>query len=160
VTGLVFSVITYDPIHLALNLPVFSVRGLRKSTRLPTSNSHNLIFGSLHALVSSWYFCKFVMALSRFDSNKSFPSASLGHEGASFVVHKLQCFTSSSSTASASYISHKGVEFVALHTVVLWLHTTCGMTSAHLPFFLPLSIFVIASNIRVFALSTASLDWG
>jgi hypothetical protein len=50
------------------------------------------------------------------------------------------------------------VKFVALHTVVLWLHTAVGMTSAHLPFFLPSSIFLITSKIREFALSIAPLD--
>jgi hypothetical protein len=52
------------------------------------------------------------------------------------------------------------VKFVALHTVVSWLHTVVGMTSAHLPFFSPSSIFLIASKIREFALSTAPLDCG
>jgi hypothetical protein len=44
----------------------------------------------------------------------------------------------------APYINWKGVKFVALHTVVLWLHTTVGMSSTHLPFFSPSSIFLIA----------------
>jgi hypothetical protein len=49
---------------------------------------------------------------------------------------------------------------VALQTVVLWLHTTLGMTYTHLPFLLPLSIFMIASNIRALALSNAPFDCG
>jgi hypothetical protein len=79
----------------------------------------------------------------------------------SVVVCKLRCFISSSSTASAPYINQNGVKFVALHTMVLWLHTTVGMTSVHLPFFSPSSIFLIASKIREFALSTAPLycEW-
>jgi hypothetical protein len=137
---------------------VLSVRGLCKSTRLPTSSSCNLTFGSLHAFVSSCYSCKFVIALSLSNSSRSFSSASLGHAGASVVVRKLQCFTSSGSIASAPYISQNGVKFVALQTVVLWLHTDCGMTSVHLSFFLPTSIFPIASNIKVLALFTAPLD--
>jgi hypothetical protein len=52
------------------------------------------------------------------------------------------------------------VEFVALHTVVLWLHTTVGMTFGHLPFFSPSNIFLIASKIRELALSPAPLDCG
>jgi hypothetical protein len=151
---------TYDPIHLALNLLVFSVRGLRKSTKLPTSNSQNSTFGSLHALVSSWYFCKFATVLSLSDSSRSFSLASLGHAGVPIAVRKLRCFTSSGRTASAPYINRNSVKFVALHTVVLWLHSSCGMTSVHFPFFSPLRIFLIASNIRPLSLSTAPLVWG
>jgi hypothetical protein len=99
------------------------------------------------------------MALSLSDSSRSFSSASFGHAGVSVAVHKLWCFISSGSTVSAPYINHNGVNFAALHTVVLWLHTAVGMTSAHLPFFSPSSIFLIASKIREFALSTASLDY-
>jgi hypothetical protein len=55
-------------------------------------------------------------------------------------------------TTSAPYISQNGVKFVTLETVVVWLHTTLGMTSAHLHFFSPSSIFLIASNIWVLAL--------
>jgi hypothetical protein len=139
---------TYGSVHLASNLSVFSVQGHHKSTRLPTFNSRNLTFGSLQVLLSSWYCFKFTMALSLSESNKSFSSASLGHAGVSVAVRKLRCFTSSDSTASSPYIKWKGVKIDALHTVVLWLHTVVGMTSAHLPFFLPSSIFLIASNIR------------
>jgi hypothetical protein len=126
--------------------------------RFQTSNSRNLTFGSLHALVSSRYFYRFSTALSLSDSSKSFSLASLGHDGASVAVHKLWCLTSSVSTTSTPYINKNGVKLVALHTVVLWLHTAVGMTSAHLPFFSPSSIFLIASNINVLALSTEPLD--
>jgi hypothetical protein len=144
--GLIFSVTTYGPVHLASSMPVLSVWGLLKCTKFPISNSHNLTFGSLQALVSSWYFCKFATALSLSDSSRYLFLASLGHTGASVVVHKLWCFTSSGNTTSVPYISRNGVNFFALHTVVLWLHYTFGMTSAHLPFFSPLSIFLIVSN--------------
>jgi hypothetical protein len=144
--------------HLASNLPVLLVRGRHKNTRLPTSNFRNLTFGSLHALVSSWYFCKFATALSLSDSNRSFSSALLGHTGTSITVHKLQCFTFSGRTTSALYISRNGIKFVALHIVVLWLHTACGMISVHFPFFSPSSIFLIASNIRPLTLSTAHAE--
>jgi hypothetical protein len=136
------------------------VRGLRKSTKFPTSNSRSFTFRSLHVLASSWYFCKFATALSLSDSSRSFFSASFGNTVVSVAVHKLWYFISSSSTASAPYINRNGVKFVAMHTVLLWLHTTVGMTSAHLPFFSPSSIFLIASKIREFALSTAPLDCG
>jgi hypothetical protein len=98
--------------------------------------------------------------LSLSNSSRSFSSASFGHMVVSVAFHKLQCFISSSSTASAPYINRNGVKFVALHTVVLWLHMAIGMTTAHLSFFSPSSIFLIASKIREFALSPAPLDRG
>jgi hypothetical protein len=85
----IFSITTYDPIHLASNLPMLSVPGLHKSTKLPTSNSRNLTFGSLHVLVSSWYFCKFATTLSLSDSSRYFSLASVGHAGFAVMVHKL-----------------------------------------------------------------------
>jgi hypothetical protein len=77
------------------------------------------------------------MTLSLSDSSRPFLSASFGHVGVSVAVRKLQCFISSSSTASAPYINRNGVMFVSLHTVVLWLHMAVGTTFAHLPFFHP-----------------------
>jgi hypothetical protein len=135
--------------------------GMHEGFKLPMSNFCNLTFRSLHALVSSCYFCKFSIALSLYDSSRSFSSTSLGHKlwcFTSVAVHKLRCFTSSGSTASALYISWNGVKFVALHTIVLRLYTTFDITSAHLPFFSLSSIFLIASNIKALALSTTPLD--
>jgi hypothetical protein len=142
-----------SPVHLASGLPVLLVRGLHKSTKLTISNSHILDFKSLHALVSSWYFYMFATTLSLFDSSRSFSSDSLGHARASIVVHKLRCFTSSGSTTSAPYISWDGVKFVPLHTVVLWLHTTFGTTSTHLPSFSPSSIFLLLQILRCWPFS-------
>jgi hypothetical protein len=89
------------------------VRGLRKSIRFPTLNCFGWTFRSLHALVSSLYFSRFVTALSLSDSNKSFSSASLGHAVLSAVAHKLRCFISFGSIASAAYVNQNGVKFVA-----------------------------------------------
>jgi hypothetical protein len=91
---------------------MFSVRGLHKSTR-------------------------FVTSLSLSDSSKSFSSALPGHGVLPAATHKLRCFISTGSIAFAPYINQNGVKFVALQTVVLWLHTIVGMTSAHFPFFSP-----------------------
>jgi hypothetical protein len=136
------------------------VCGLHTRTKSPTSSSQRLTFGSLHALVSSWYLCKLATTLSLSSSNKSLSSALLGHAGTSADVCRLRCFTSSGSTASTLYISQNGVKFVGLEIVMLWFHTALGMTSGHLPFFSPSSIFLITSNIRALALSTVPLDWG
>jgi hypothetical protein len=83
----------------------------------------------------------FPTTLSLFDSSRSFSSASLGHARVPIAVLKFQCFTSSGRTASALYINWNGMKFVALHTVVLWLHTACGITSVHFPFFSHSMIF-------------------
>jgi hypothetical protein len=88
--------------------------------------------------------CRLVIALSLSDFSKSFSLASLGHGRASAVVRRLWCLISSGSSASASNNNWNMVKLVALQTVVLWLHTALGMTSAHFPFFSPLSILLIA----------------
>jgi hypothetical protein len=124
----------------------------------PTSCSCNMTFISLHAFVSLWYLCKLAMTLSFSSSSKSFSSVSLRHARASIPIHRLRCFTSSSSTASAPYINRNGVKFVALQTIILWLHTALGMASVNFPFFSLFSIFLIDSNIKALVLSTAPLD--
>jgi hypothetical protein len=141
--SLVFFVTRYGPIHLGSNFPAFSVLGLRRSTRFLRSNSHNLTFEFLHALVCSWYFSRFTTAFSLSDPSRSFSSASFGHGTVSVAVCRLRCFISNGNIASAPYISRKGVKFVALQIVVLWLHTAVGMTSTHFPFFSPSNIFFI-----------------
>jgi hypothetical protein len=78
-----------------------------------------LTFGSLQDLVSSWYFYRLVTGLSLSNSNKSFSLASLGHGGASAVVHRLWCLIFSGSTASTLNNNRNGVKLVALQTVVL-----------------------------------------
>jgi hypothetical protein len=119
-----------------------------------------LTFESLHALVCSWYFSKFTTSLSLSDSSRSFPSISFGHGTVSIAVHRHQCFISSSNIASAPHISQNVVKFIAIQTMVLWLHTVVGMTSTHFPFFSPSNIFFIASKIRELALSTTPFDCG
>jgi hypothetical protein len=95
------------------------VRGLRKRTKLPMLKSLFLTFGSLHFLASSLYLYRLVIALSLSDSSKSFSSASLGHGGASAVIHRLWCLISFGSIASALNNNRNGVKLVALQTIVL-----------------------------------------
>jgi hypothetical protein len=119
---------------------------------------------SLYAFVSAWYFCRLITALSLFDSNKSLSSASVGEGMASNIVLELLCLILSGVTTSASNSSRNIEKFVALETDVLWLHITFSITSAHLPFFLPSRIFLIALKIRVLALYCTIrlrvVDWG
>jgi hypothetical protein len=158
--GLVFSITTYGPVLLASNFLVLSVLGLHRSTKFPGLNSRGLTFASVDTLVYSWYYSKFTTSLSLSNLNKLFSSASFGHGTVSVVVHKLWCFISSGNIAFVPYINKKGVKFVALQTVVLWLHTVVGMTSAHFPFFSPSNIFLIDSKIRELSLSTTTFHCG
>jgi hypothetical protein len=133
--GLVFSITMYGPVHLGSNFPMLLVWGLRRSTRFPRSNTRSLTFGSLRVLVCSRYFSKFTTTFSLSDSNRSFSSTSFGHGTVSVAIHRLWCFISSGNISSVPCISQKGVKFIALQIVVLWLHTAVGMTSAYFPFF-------------------------
>jgi hypothetical protein len=67
-------------------------------------------------------------------SNKSLDSASLGLYVASIFVLVLRSLISPGITGSSPYSNLKGVDFVALQMEVLWLHTTLGNSSTHLPF--------------------------
>jgi hypothetical protein len=100
---------------------------------------------------------KLEAALSLSGSNKSLSLASHGQVGTSVVVHKLQCLISSDSATLASNDNRNSVKFVTLKTIVSWLPTAFGMILAHFSF-LPLRIFLIASNINALARSTTLLD--
>jgi hypothetical protein len=119
VPSLVFSITTYGRIHLGSNFPVLSILGLHRSTRFPRSNSRNLTFGSLHALVCYWCFSKFTTAFSLSDSSTCFSSTSFGRGTVSVAVLGLRCFISFGNIAYVPYINRKGVKFVALQTIVL-----------------------------------------
>jgi hypothetical protein len=102
-------------------------------------------------------FCRLTIVFSLSDSSISLSSALEGSNVASGIVRALFCLISSGVTASALNRSLKGDRFIVVDTAVLWLHTAFGITSADLPFFLPLRDFLIASKIRVFAHSIVSL---
>jgi hypothetical protein len=82
----------------------------------------------------------------------------MGQDLAPGIVRELLCLISSVVAASAMNNNWNGEKFVALATDVLWLRITFGITSAHLPFFPPPRIFLIASKIKVLAPSTTPLD--
>jgi hypothetical protein len=85
---------------LGLKLAGVLSAGASQKYQVAHAESCNLTFGSLHAPMSSWYFCKFATALSLSDTSRSFSSPLLGHAGATVVVRKLRCFTFSGRTAS------------------------------------------------------------
>jgi vacuolar-type H+-ATPase subunit I/STV1 len=93
------------------------------------------------------------------DSNKSLSLASVGQGTTSSIVQWLLCLISFGIAASALNNNWNGEKFIALETDVLWLHIVLGITSSHLQFFSPSKIFLIASKIKVLALSTVPLDY-
>jgi hypothetical protein len=70
------------------------------------------------------------------------------------------CFSSCGVIASDPYIKRKGVNLVALDSVVFNSHMTSGSWSAHLPFLLSCSLFLIALKILSLVCSTTLLDCG
>jgi hypothetical protein len=93
-------------------------------------------------------------------SSKSLNSALVGLYVASAFVLALRSLISSGVTGSSPYSNLKGVNFVALQTEVLWLHTALSNSSTYLPFGWSSNIFFMAVNISAFAFSTTPLDWG
>jgi hypothetical protein len=70
------------------------------------------------------------------------------------------CFISCGVMASDPYRRRKGVNPVALHSVVFSAQTASGNRSAHLPFLSSRSIFLTAVKILPLARSTTPLDCG
>src|SRR6185369_17660341 len=131
-----------------------SAFGFLLRTQSPSAISLLATFLFRHFLVSSWYASKFFEACKM---SSSVRSASI--EGSMlFRTLALLCLSSSGLKASAPYSNLNGVNFVALHSVVLWDQITFGSSSAHLPFLSPNRHFFIAVKIKPLALSTAQLD--
>src|SRR6185312_6555596 len=131
-----------------------SAFGFLLKIQSPSAISLLATFLFRHFLVSSWYASKFSEACR---ISSSVRSASI--EGSIlFSTLSLLCLSSSGFMASAPYSNLNGVNFVDLHSVVLWDQTTFGSSSAHLPFFSPNRHFLIAPKIKPLALSTAPLD--
>src|SRR6185437_8298480 len=110
-----------------------SAFGFLLRTQSPSPISLLVTFLFRHFLVSSWYASKFSEACRM---SSSVRSASI--EGSMlFRTLTLLCLSSSGLMASAPYSSLNEVNFVALHSVVLWDQITFGSSSTHLPFFSP-----------------------
>jgi hypothetical protein len=79
---------------------------------------------------------------------------------ANWFVHGDSCFNSCGVIALDPYIRQKGVNPVALESVVFNAHMTSGSWSAHLPFLSSRSLFLIALKNLSLAHSTTPLDCG
>jgi hypothetical protein len=134
--GDVFVLTMKGPSHLGSSLPQDFVLVVLVRTRSPSSNSLGiLIVLSCHAFVCAWYLFSASRARtwSLLVRSLEFDSSTSG------VAVKLArgdpCFSSCSVIASDPYIKRKGVNPVALDSVVFSAHMTSGSWSAHLPFF-------------------------
>jgi hypothetical protein len=123
------------PSHLGSSLPLDSVRAVRTSTRSPLLNSLGMTVWSRHALVWAWYLLRACRAKTRSPSMRSFEVGSSTSGTADGTVRGDPCFISCEVMASDPYRRRKGVNPVALHSVVFSAQTASGSRSVHLPFF-------------------------
>jgi hypothetical protein len=146
------------PSHFGSNLPRDSVRAVRTSTRSPSLNSLGMTVWSRHAFVWAWYLSRAYRAKTRSPSMRSFEVGSSTSGTADATVRGDPCFISCGVIASDPYRRRKGVNPVALHSVVFSTQTTSGNRSGHLPFLSSRSIFLAAVKILPLARSTTPLD--
>jgi hypothetical protein len=112
------------------------------------------------AFVCAWYLFNVSRAVTRSPSRRSLV-VDLSISGVAMAfVHGDPCFISCGVMASDPYINRKGVNPVALDSVVLSAQMTSGSCSAHLPFLSSRSLFFIALKIFLLACSTTPLDCG
>jgi hypothetical protein len=123
------------PSHLGSSLPLDSVRAVRTSTRSPSLNSLGMTTWSRHAFVWAWYLFRACRAKTRSPSMRSFEVGSSTSGTADETVRGDPCFISCGVMASDPYRRQKGVNPVALHSIVFSAQTASGNKSAHLPFF-------------------------
>jgi hypothetical protein len=110
--------------------------------------------------VWAWYLFRACKAKTRSSSMRSFAVGSSTSGTADGAVRGDPCFISCGVMASDPYRRQKGVNPVALHSVVFSAQTASGNKSVHLPFFSSRSIFLTAVKIFPLACSTTPLDCG
>jgi hypothetical protein len=160
VLGDVFVLMMKGPSHLGSSLPRDSVLVVLVRTRSPPSNSLGMIVLSCHAFICAWYL--FSASRARTQS-PSIRSLEVDSSTSGLVVELARgdpCFNSCGVIASDPYIKRKGVNPVALNSVVFSAHMTSGSWSAHLPFLSSSSLFLMALKILSLAHSTIPLDCG
>jgi hypothetical protein len=135
------------PFHLGLSLPRDSVLLVLMRMRSPSSNSLRLTVLSHQAFVCAWYLFNVSRVKTRSPSRKSLAVDSSISGVAMAYVRGDPCFSSCGVMASDPYIKLKGVNLMALDSVVLSAQMTSGSCSAHLPFLSSRSLFFIALKI-------------
>ena len=130
-----FDLTMNGPSHFGSSLPRDSVRMVRTSTRSPLLNSLGMTVLSRHAFVWAWYLFRACRAKTRSPSMRSFEVGSSTSGTADGTVRGDPCFISCGVMASDPYRRRKGVNPVALHSVMFSAQNASGSKSAHLPFF-------------------------
>jgi hypothetical protein len=128
------------PSHLGSSLSRDSVLVVLMRTRSPYSNSLEMIVLSRHAFVCAWYLFNASRARTRSPSIRSLVVDSSTSRVVVFARGDL-CFSSCGVIASDLYIKRKGVNLVALDSVVFSTHITSGSWSAHFPILSSWSLF-------------------
>ena len=158
--GDVFFLTMKGPSHLGSSLPRDSVLLVLMRTRSPSSNSLGLTVLSRQAFVCAWYLFNVSRAVTRSPSRRSLVvDLSISGVAVAFV-HGDPCFSSCGVMYSDLYIKRKGVNPVALYSVVVSSQMTSGSCSSHLPFLSSRSLFLVALKTFMLARSTTPLDCG
>jgi hypothetical protein len=148
------------PSHLGSSLPRDSVLAVLMRTRSPSSNSLGMTELSRHAFVCTWYLFSASRARTWSPSIRSLEVDSSTSGVVVDLAHGDPCFSSCGVIVSDPYITRKGVNPVALDSVVFSAHMTSGSWSAHFPFLSSSSLFLMALKILQLARSTTPLDYG
>jgi hypothetical protein len=147
------------PSHFGLTLPRDSVLLVLIRMWSPSSNSLGMILLFRHAFVCAWYLFNVSRARTRSPSRRPLVVESSTSCVAVAFVRGDPCFSSCGVIAWDPYIKRKGVNPVALDSVVFCAQMTSRSWSAHLPF-LSRSLFFIALKILPLACSSTLLDCG
>jgi hypothetical protein len=115
---------------------------------------------SCHAFVCVWYLFNASRARTRSPSIRSLEVDSSTSGVAMEFARGDPCYSSCDIIASDPYIKQKGVNPVALDSIVFSAHMTSGSWSAHLPFLSSSSLFLMVLKILLLAHSTTPLDCG
>ena len=114
------------PSHLGSSLPRDYVRAVRTRTRSPSLNSLGMTVWSRHAFVWTWYLFRACKAKTGSPWMRSFEVGSSTSGTADETVRGDPCFISCGVMASDPYRRRKGVNPVALHSVVFSAQTASG----------------------------------
>jgi hypothetical protein len=128
------------------------------STRSPSLNSLGMTVWSRHAFVWAWYLFRACRAKTWYPSMRCFEVGSSTSGTTDVTVRGDPCFISCGVMASDPYRRRKGVNPVALHSVVFSAQTASSNRSAHLPFLSSRSISLTAVKILPLARSTTPSD--
>jgi hypothetical protein len=129
------------PSHLGSSLPRDSVLVVLMRTRSPYSNSLEMIVLSCLAFVCAWYLFNASRARTRSPSIRSLVVDSSTSRVVMAFSRGGLCFSSCGVIASDLYIKRKGVNLVAMDSVVFSTHMTSGSWSAHFPILSSWSLF-------------------